>query len=47
MLDGEFEEDDSFRFENLLITVKEAEEKRVNRISVEITEPEDTPEDDE
>ncbi len=47
MLEGEFEEDDSFRFENLLITVKEAEEKRVNRILVEITEPEDTPEEDE
>lgn len=47
MLDGEFEEDDSFRFENLLITVKEAEEKRVNRILVEITEPEDAPEEDE
>ncbi len=47
MLDGEFEEDDSFRFENLLITVKEAEEKRVNRILVEITEPEEITEEDD
>ncbi len=47
MLDGEFEEDDSFKFENLLITVKEAEEKRVNRISVEIIETENAPEEDE
>lgn len=47
MLDGKFEEDDSFKFENLLITVKEAEEKRVNRISVEIIETENAPEEDE
>lgn len=47
MLGGEFEEDDSFKFENLLITVKEAEEKRVNRISVEIIETENAPEEDE
>ncbi len=36
MLDGEIEEDATFTFENLLITVKEADEKRIERISVEV-----------
>ncbi|MEE1238417.1 MAG: hemolysin family protein [Acutalibacteraceae bacterium] len=35
MLDGEVSEGDSFTFENLKITVKEAEEHRVERIEVE------------
>lgn len=38
MLDGSAGENDSFRFENLIITVKESDEKRVGRISVEIDE---------
>lgn len=41
MLDGEAEEGESFRFESLVITVKDAEERRVNRITVEIDEPEE------
>lgn len=36
MLDGEADEGDSFTFENLRITVKEADEKRIGKISVEI-----------
>ena len=43
MLDGEVNEGDSFRFENLVITVKKAEEHRVERISVEKL-PEETEE---
>ena len=35
MLDGEVNEGDSFVFENLRITVKKAEEHRVERIEVE------------
>ena len=35
MLDGEVNEGDSFTFENLRITVKKAEEYRVERIEVE------------
>lgn len=39
MLDGEYEEKDSFKFENLNITVLEADEKRIEKIAVEVTEP--------
>ena len=40
MLEGEAKEGDQFRFENLLITVKAAEEHRVERILVEELEEE-------
>lgn len=43
MLDGEVNEGDSFKFENLVITVKKAEEYRVEKISVEKL-PEETEE---
>lgn len=43
MLDGEVNEGDSFKFENLIITVKKAEEYRVEKISVEKL-PEETEE---
>lgn len=36
MLEGEIEEGDSFTFENLIFTVKKADEKRIERISVEV-----------
>lgn len=36
MLDGEAEEGDDISFENLKITVKESDEKRISKISVEI-----------
>lgn len=36
MLDGEASEGDSFTFENLVITVKKADEKRIERIEVEV-----------
>lgn len=47
MLDGEAEEGDSFTFENLLITVLKADGVRIERISVEELEKEDTEENDE
>ncbi|MBR4973790.1 MAG: HlyC/CorC family transporter, partial [Clostridia bacterium] len=39
MLDGEPEEDDTFNFENLKLTVKKTDGRRIERVSVEITEP--------
>jgi CBS domain containing-hemolysin-like protein len=45
MLDGEYEENDSFRFENLNITVIDADEKRIEKIAVEVLEPEEKEED--
>lgn len=39
MLDGEPEEDDTFTFENLKLTVKKTDGRRIERVSVEITEP--------
>lgn len=47
MLDGEIEEGASFTFENLLITVKEADEKRIERISVEVLSRDDDDEEDD
>lgn len=47
MLDGEIEEGASFTFENLLISVKEADEKRIERISVEVLENEDEDQEDD
>ena len=47
MLDGEMEEGDSFTFENLVITVKKADEKRVERIAVEVLPTEDDDDEDE
>ena len=35
MLDGEAEEDDSFTFENLVITVKKTDGKRIEKVAVE------------
>ena len=35
MLDGEAEEDDSFTFENLIITVKKTDGKRIEKVAVE------------
>ena len=47
MLEGDIEEGDSFTFENLVFTVKKADEKRIERISVEVLPFEDDDEDDE
>lgn len=44
MLEGEVREGDSFRFENLLVTVLKAEEHRVERVGVEVMTPEETEE---
>ncbi len=41
MLDGEPQEDDTFNFENLKLTVKKTDGRRIERISVEITESEE------
>lgn len=46
MLDGEVEEGDVFRYENLVITVLEADDKRVERVQVEEFEREDDEEDE-
>ncbi len=45
MLEGEVREGDSFRFENLLVTVLKAEEHRVERVGVEVMAPEEKEED--
>ncbi len=47
MLDGEINEGDSFTFENLRITVKKADEKRIEKIEVEELPVEDDDDDDE
>ena len=47
MLEGEIEEGDSFTFMNLVFTVKKADEKRIERISVEVLPVEDEDDDDE
>ena len=47
MLEGEIEEGDSFTFENLIFTVKKADEKRIERISVEVLPYEEDEDDDE
>jgi len=41
MLEGDVEEGDSFTFQNLVFTVKKADEKRIERISVEVLPDED------
>jgi len=46
MLDGEVEEGDVFRYENLVITVLEADDKRVERVQVEEFERENDEEDE-
>lgn len=46
MLEGDIEEGDSFKYENLVITVIEIGDKRIERIAVEEL-PEDTDEEDE
>lgn len=45
MLEGEVREGNSFRFENLLVTVLKAEEHRVERVGVEVMAPEEKEED--
>ena len=47
MLEGEIEEGDSFTFQNLIFTVKKADEKRIERISVEVLPIEEKDDDDE
>lgn len=47
MLDGETEEGASFTFENLVITVKKADDKRIERISVEVLPVEEDDDEDE
>ena len=47
MLDGEAEENDTFTFENLKITVVEADEKRVEKIGIEVLQIEETENNDE
>ena len=47
MLDGEIEEGDSFTFMNLVFTIKKADEKRIERILVEVLPIEEDDEDDE
>ena len=47
MLEGEIEEGDSFTFENLIFTVKKADEKRIERISVELLPVKDDDDEDE
>lgn len=46
-LEGEIEEGDSFTFQNLIFTVKKADEKRIERISVEVLPIEEEDDDDE
>lgn len=47
MLDGEAEEDDEYVFENLKLTVKKTDGRRIERVTAEIIEVEETEEDDE
>lgn len=47
MLEGEIEEGDSFTFENLIFTVKKADEKRIEKIAVELLPVEEEEDDDE
>lgn len=47
MLDGEPQEDDTFTFENLKLTVKKTDGRRIERVSVEMTEPEEEQDTDE
>ncbi len=47
MMDGEATEGEFIRFENLIISIKESDEKRIGRISVEVTEPLDEEDDEE
>lgn len=47
MLEGEIEEGDSFTFQNLVFTIKKADEKRIERISVEVLPIEDEEDEDE
>lgn len=47
MLEGEIAEGDSFSFMNLVFTIKKADEKRIERISVEVLPVEDEDDDDE
>ncbi len=47
MLEGEIEEGDSFTFENLIFTVKKADEKRIEKIAVELLPVEDEEDEDE
>lgn len=47
MLEGEIDEGDSFTFENLIFTIKKADEKRIERISVEVLPFEEDDDEDE
>ena len=47
MLEGEIQEGDSFTFENFIFTVQKADEKRIEKIAVEVLPIEETDEDDE
>lgn len=47
MLDGDIEEGDSFRYENLVITVKEIGDKRIERVEVEELPPSDDEEEED
>lgn len=47
MLEGDADCGDGFRFENLYISVKDADEKRINRVAVEVLEEEAEDEDDD
>ena len=44
MLDGEAEKGDSFKYENLEITILEADEKRIEKISVTVLHQEENQE---
>ena len=47
MLDGEINEGDSFTFESLKLTVKKADERRIDRIEVEVLPKEEEDDDEE
>ena len=48
MLDGEADEGDSFNFENLVITVKKTDGKRIEKLSIEeLILPEEDEDDDD
>lgn len=47
MLEGEPEEDDEFIFENIKLTIKKTDGRRIERVSAEIIETEDVGEDEE